>query len=154
MWAFFFFGQFSFFFKKFVLIGFWWCWVFVAAWAFSSCSEQGPLCRCEVQTSPCDGVSCHKAQTLGHWEFSSCGSWALEHGLSSWGARAWLVHGMGDLPGSWWNLCLLHWQAISLTTEPPSKPWYGLFLKSLSNLLQCYCCCFCSRFLTGSHVGS
>ena len=32
--------------------------------------------------------------------FDSCGSWALEHSLNSCGTPAWLLHGMGDLPGS------------------------------------------------------
>ena len=32
--------------------------------------------------------------------FSICGSWAVEHGLSSCDAQASLLHGMWDLPGS------------------------------------------------------
>ena len=31
--------------------------------------------------------------------FSSCGSWALEHKLSSCGSQAWLLHGMCNRPG-------------------------------------------------------
>ena len=33
------------------------------------------------------------------WGLSSCGSWSLEHGLSSHGAWAQLLHITWDLPG-------------------------------------------------------
>ena len=39
------------------------------------------------------------AQALGRLGFSSCGSWALEHRLSSRGAWAQLLLSMWDLPG-------------------------------------------------------
>ena len=45
-------------------------WVFVAAWAFSSCSERGLLSSWGVQPSPV------AAQTIGHVGFSSCDTWA------------------------------------------------------------------------------
>ena len=55
-------------------------------WAFSSCG---------VLASHCGGFSCCGARALGRWTsvgvvrgLSSCGSWALEHRLSSCGARA------------------------------------------------------------------
>ena len=52
------------------------------------------------------GFSCCKARALGvrasvvvALGLSSCGSWALEHRLSSCGAGASLLRGMWDLPG-------------------------------------------------------
>ena len=51
--------------------------------------------------------------------FSICGSWALEHGLSSCDARAWLLHGIWDLPGS--------------GIEPLSPSLVGGFFTSLGN---------------------
>ena len=38
-----------------VFIYFWLPWVFIAAWAFSSCSEQGLLSSCSEQASRCSG---------------------------------------------------------------------------------------------------
>ena len=45
--------------------------------------------------------------------FSSCGSRAVEHRLSSCDVRVSLLHGMWDLPGPGPNLCPLHWQTDS-----------------------------------------
>ena len=50
-----------------------------------SCSEWGLLSGCVLQASHC-GLSCCRAWTLGCLGLSSCGSQALEHRLSSWGA--------------------------------------------------------------------
>ena len=73
-------------FFKFNFIYFWLCWVCVAMWAFSSCGEWA---------SSCSVISCSRAQGPRHGalssvapELSSCGSWALEHRLSSCGAQA------------------------------------------------------------------
>ena len=43
---------------------------------------------CGALASNCGGFSRYRARTLGHEGFSSCGSWALEHRLNSWGIRA------------------------------------------------------------------
>ena len=66
--------------------------------AFSSCGEQGLLfiaVRGLLKASHCGGFSCCGAWALGSRAsvvvargFSSCGSRALEHKLSSCGARA------------------------------------------------------------------
>ena len=41
-----------------------------------------------VQAFHCSGFSCCRTQSLGCMDFSSCGSWALEHRLNSCGAGA------------------------------------------------------------------
>ena len=69
-------------FKIYSFIYFWSIWVFIAAWDFLySCT------LCDVQAPHCRGFSCG-AQTLGRTGFSSCGSRALDHGLSSTGLVA------------------------------------------------------------------
>jgi len=52
----------------------------------------------------------------------SCGSRAVEHRLSSHGARAYLLCGMWDLPGQGPNLGLLHWQVDSLPLSHQGSP--------------------------------
>ena len=58
-------------------IYFWLYGVFIPAWLFSSCREQGILSTCGAQVSHCDGgFSWCRAWVLGHLSFSSCGTWA------------------------------------------------------------------------------
>ena len=71
--------------------------------AFSSCGEQGATLRCSARASQCGGFSCCRAWDLGMWASvvvargpSSCGSHALECRLSSCGAWAYLLCGMGS----------------------------------------------------------
>ena len=64
---------------------------------FSSCCERGLFSSCGAPACRCGGFSCG-AQALGHVDFSSCSSWALEHRLNSRGAWAHLLWGMWDLP--------------------------------------------------------
>ena len=45
---------------------------------FSSCSKQGLVSSCGLQTSHCSGFSCCGAQALGRTNFSSCGTGAQE----------------------------------------------------------------------------
>ena len=45
-------------------------------------------------------ASRHRAQAVGHTDFSIRGSWALERRLNSCGTRVWLFLGMWDRPGS------------------------------------------------------
>ena len=52
----------------------------------------------------------------------SVGSWSLDHRLSSCGIQAELLQECGIFPAPGSNLCLLHWQKDSLTTESPEKP--------------------------------
>ena len=80
------------------------------------------------------GFSCRGAQALGTWAsvvvahgFSSCGSWALEHRLSSCGARAVLLRGMWDLPGPGLEPVSPALAGGFLTTVPPGKPSKYIF---------------------------
>ena len=57
-----------------------------------------------------------------HSGFSSCGSQALGHWLSSCGSRAWLFHGIWDLPGPGIKPVSLALQGVLSTTGPPGKP--------------------------------
>ena len=90
---------------------------------FSSCGEQ---------VSHWGGFSYwgHEASVVAAHGLCSCGSQALEHRLSSCGARAWQLCGMGDLPGSGIEL---RW----ITTEP-GKPWTWILDQSVINIL-CTC---------------
>ena len=54
--------------------------------------------------------------------FSSCGLQAPERRLSSCGARASLLRGMGDLPGPGLEPVSLALAGGFLTTAPPGKP--------------------------------
>ena len=60
----------------------------VTAWAFSRFRERGLLSSCGVQASHGGGFSCIGARALGPVGFSSSGSQALEHKLSSYDAWA------------------------------------------------------------------
>ena len=76
------------FFKIYVFINFWLCLVFVAVHGFSLVAASGGYSSLQ-----CVGFSLRwllLLQSTGSRceGFSSCGSWALEHRLSSCGARA------------------------------------------------------------------
>ena len=65
---------------------------------------------------------------LGAWAsvtaacgLSSCGSWALEYRLSSWGAWAWLLCGLWDLPRSGIEPMSLALAGRFFTTGPRGK---------------------------------
>ena len=69
-----------------------------------------------------DDISCCGAWALGHAEFSSCSSRALERRLSSCAAQASLLHGVRDLPGPGiepLSLALAHGFS---TTGSPGEP--------------------------------
>ena len=53
---------------------------------------------------------------------SSHGSWALKHRLNNCGTRAWLLHGMCDLPGPGIKPASPALAGGFFTTEPPGKP--------------------------------
>ena len=97
------------------------------AWAFSSCSERGLLfiAVCTLLIA----VACCGARALGTWasvvvphRLSSCGSWALERRLSSYGAQAYLLCSMWDLPRPRIKPVSPVLAGGFLTTAPPRKP--------------------------------
>ena len=92
---------------------------------FSSYGEWGLLSSRGVWASLCGGFSCCRAQALGHSDFSSCGSWALEHRLKSCGTQAYLFCGMWDLSRSRIKLMSPALAGRFFTTEPPGKPAAG-----------------------------
>ena len=61
---------------------------------FLQLQRAGATLHCSAWTSHCGGFSCCGAQALGEQA-----SVVVAHGLSSWRARAQLLHGMWDLPG-------------------------------------------------------
>ena len=82
-------------------IYFWLRWVFVAVWAFSSCSERGRLSSCSVLASHCCGFSCYGAPAQGVQA-----SVDAAHGLSwSMACGIFLAQGL--------NLCPLHYKVDS-----------------------------------------
>ena len=84
-----------------ILIYFWLCWVFVAVRPFSPVMESGG-CSLDAVRGPLLPVASLVSERglQGAQDFSSGGSRALEHRLSSCGTRAQLLCGMWDLPGS------------------------------------------------------
>ena len=56
-----------------------------------------------------------------------CGSQALEHRRSNCGARALLLHGIGDLLDQGLNPCLLPWRADCLPLSHQGNPWFFFF---------------------------
>ena len=79
----------------YIFIYFWLRWVFIAVCGLSLVVVRGATLRCSAQPSHCGGFSCCGARALGARAsvvvacgLSNCGSWALEHRLSSCGAWA------------------------------------------------------------------
>ena len=110
--------------------------VFVAAWAFSSCGKRELLTSCGAQAAHCSGFSCSGARAQGLADCSSrglwaqvCGSQTSEHGRShSATCRIFLARGS--------NLCLLHWQAGSSPLSLQGSPPAFSFLKGALALSQ------------------
>ena len=97
---------------------------------FLQLQRVGPTLRCSAQASHCGGFSCCGAWALGTQasvvaahELSSCGSQALEHRLSSYGAWAQLLRGMWGLPGPGLEPVSPALAGGFLTTAPPGKSW-------------------------------
>ena len=95
---------------------------------FLQLPRAGATLRGSVWASHCSGFSCCGARALGMWAsvvvargLSSCGSWALEHRLSSCGALAQLLRGMWDLPGPGIEPVSPALAGGFLTTAPPGK---------------------------------
>ena len=76
---------------------------------------------CSVRASHCGGFCC-RAQAVGCTGFCSCGSQALEHGLSSHGTRASLVPSMWDVPRSGIEPTTPTLAGGFFTTESPGTP--------------------------------
>ena len=79
----------------------------------------------QARASHCSCLSCCGVQALGCLGFSSCGSWALEHRLSSQGARAEVPRGMRDLPRPGIELVSPALAGRFFTIELPGKPTDG-----------------------------
>ena len=132
-----------FFFLSFLFIYYFWlCWVFVSA-----CRLSLVVASVGYSSLWCAGfllwwllVAEHGLQACGLQQLwlmdsvvvahrlSSCGSWALEHRLSSSGTRAQLLHGMWDLPGQGLEPVSPSLAGGFLTTVPPGKPPVCLFI--------------------------
>ena len=82
----------------------------------------GATLRCGVRASHCGGFSCLQSMGFGHMGFSSCGSRAPKHWLTSWGARAQPLRGMWDPPRPGIELASPALPGRPLTTGPPGKP--------------------------------
>ena len=108
-----------------LFIYFWLQWVFVAARRLSLVAvSEG------YSSLWCTGFSLWQLLLLqstgsGCMGFSSCGSRALEHRLSSCGAWAQLLRGMWDLPGPGLKPVSPALAGGFLTTAPPGKPGWG-----------------------------
>ena len=122
----------AFFLILFLFIYCWLCWVFAGAQVFSSCGEQR-LLSSWCAASHCSGFSCCRAWALcGQTSIvvacglSSCDSWSLEHKLTI------VAHGLSCFAAcgifrDWaLNLCLLHWQADSLSLSHQGSPQHGV----------------------------
>ena len=100
---------------------FWLHWVFVAVRRlFSSCGERG------YSSLRCVGFSLRWLLLLRNTGsrcagFSSCGTRALEHRLSSCGARALLLRSMWDFPGPGLEPVFPALAGGFLTTAPPGR---------------------------------
>ena len=81
--------------------------------------------RCRARASHRGGFSCCRA-----WALSPRASVVvvLEHRLSSCGARAYLLHGMWDLPGPGIESVSPALAGGFLTTAPPGKPQQVVFI--------------------------
>ena len=97
--------------------------------AFLQLWRVGATLHCSAWPSHCGGFFCCRAWALGAWAsvvvargLSSCGLQALEHRLSSCGARAQLLCSMWDLPGPGLKPVSPALAGGFLTTVPPRKP--------------------------------
>ena len=94
--------------------------------------QAGAVLCCGARASRCGGFSCCRARALGARTsvvvahgLRSCDLRALEHRLSSCGARAYLLRGMWDLPGPGVEPVSPALASGFLTTVPPGKSLQG-----------------------------
>ena len=119
---------------KYLFIYFWLCWVFVPALRLSLVAVSGGY-----SSLRCMGFSLQwplLLQSTGSRcaGFSSCGSRAVEHQLSSCGTRAQLLCGMWDHPGPGLEPVSSALAGGFLTTAPPGKSTLLVF-KSLEKCI-------------------
>ena len=110
------------------LFYFYQCWVTVAVWAFSSCSEPMLLClaMCQLLVRASfvveHGLLAAWASVVAANGLSSCGSRSLEHRLNSGGTPTLLLQGMWNLLESGIKPMSPALEGRFFTTEPPGKP--------------------------------
>ena len=97
--------------------------------AFSSCGKRGLLFVAMRGLLIAVASLVARSTGSGRVGFSSCGSWALEHGLNSCGAWAYLLRGMWALPGPGLEPVSPALAGGFLTTVPSGKPQGIIFLK-------------------------
>ena len=118
---------FFFFFFINLFIYFWLHWVFVAARGLSLVAASGGY-----SSLPWAGFSLWwlllRSTSSRHAGFGSCGLRTLELRLSSCGARAYLVRGIGDLPRPGLKPVSPALADRFLTTAPPGKSSYPFLL--------------------------
>ena len=92
----------------------------MAAHGLSLVAVSGDTLWCGAGVSGCSCFFCSRAQALGMWasvvaayRLSSCGSQALECGISGCGAPAYYSMACGIFPIQGSNLCPLHCKANS-----------------------------------------
>ena len=109
-------------------IYFWLHWVFLALCSLSLAAAGGATLCCSAQASHCGGFSWCGAQLLGPLALGvaehglrSYGLRALGFGLSSCGARAYLLHGMWNPPGPGIKPMFPAAAGRFLSTVPPGK---------------------------------
>ena len=111
----------SFFFEKklfiYLFIYFWLCWVFVAVCRLSLVAASGGYSLLQCMGFSLWWLLLLRSMGSRHTGFSSCGSRALEHRLSSCGARAQLLCGM--------------WYLLGPGLEPVSPALAGRFLTTV-----------------------
>ena len=98
-------------FSENLFICFWLCWVSAAVHTVYS-----------APASHCGGFSCFRAWALGHSGSVVAAVWAVEHWLTSVGARAQLLCGTWELPRSGIELVSPALAGGFFSTEPPGKP--------------------------------
>ena len=115
---------------------FWLCWVFLAAGGLSLVVASGGY-----SSLRCVGFSLRWLLLLRSTGSSSCGSRAVEHRLSSCGARAQLLRGMWDLPRPGLEPVSPALAGGLSTTAPPGKPYVQFYISSClqGNLSKTYC---------------
>ena len=112
-----------------MLFYFWLHWVFFAACRLSLVSARGGYSSLRCMGFSLQWLLLSWSMDFRHVGFSSvarglssCGSWALEHRLSSCGTQAYLLHGMWDPPGPGLEPMSSTLAGRFLTTVPPGKP--------------------------------
>ena len=113
--------QFIYLFIFYSFIYFWPHWVFTAACGLSLAAASGGYSSLQCMGFSLQWLLLLQSTGHRHTGFSSCGSWALEHRLSSCGARAQLLRGTWNLPGPGIEPMSPALAGGFLTTVPPGK---------------------------------